>query len=39
MVKRQDLAAGPPRKICDHTFRATGITAYLEAGVTIEKAR
>ena len=27
------------RHICCHTFRATGITAYLEAGGTIEKAQ
>jgi integrase len=39
MVKRRALAAGLPRRICNHTFRATGITAYLEAGGTIEKAQ
>ena len=27
------------RKICCHSFRATGITAYLENGGTIEKAQ
>jgi integrase/recombinase XerD len=25
--------------VCCHTFRATGITTYLEAGGTIEKAQ
>jgi integrase/recombinase XerD len=39
MVKRRAIAAGFPRHICCHTFRATGITAYLEEGGTIEKAQ
>lgn len=39
MVKRRALAAGLSKRICNHTFRATGITAYLEAGGTIEKAQ
>src|SRR3954453_3519331 len=39
MVKRRAIAAGLPTRICCHTFRATGITAYLEAGGTIEKAQ
>jgi integrase len=39
MVKRRATAAGFPRRICNHTFRATGITAYLEEGGTIEKAQ
>ncbi|MHB1785265.1 MAG: tyrosine-type recombinase/integrase [Acidimicrobiales bacterium] len=39
MVKRRVLAAGLPRRVCNHTFRATGITAYLKAGGTIEKAQ
>ncbi len=39
MVKRRAAAAGLSRRICNHTFRATGITAYLEAGGTIEKAQ
>jgi integrase len=39
MVKRPAVAAGFPRRICCHTFRATGITAYLEEGGTIEKAQ
>ena len=32
-------AAGLSERICCHTFRATGITAYLENGGTIEKAQ
>jgi len=39
MIKRRARAAGLPADICNHTFRATGITAYLEAGGTIEKAQ
>jgi integrase/recombinase XerD len=31
MVKRRALAAGLPSSTCCHTFRATGITAYLES--------
>ena len=39
MVKRRANAAGLSNRVCNHTFRATGITAYLEAGGTIEKAQ
>lgn len=39
MVKRRAKAAGLSKRVCNHTFRATGITAYLEAGGTIEKAQ
>lgn len=39
MVKRRIAAAGLSRRICCHSFRATGITAYLENGGTIEKAQ
>jgi integrase len=39
MVKRRAIAAGLPYSVCCHTFRATGITAYLENGGTIEKAQ
>lgn len=39
MIKRRVLAAGLPARICCHTFRATGITAYLEAGGSIENAQ
>ncbi|MBX9628246.1 MAG: site-specific integrase [Gemmataceae bacterium] len=39
MVKRRAKAAGLPDTTCNHTFRATGITAYLENGGTIENAQ
>ncbi|MBX9678903.1 MAG: site-specific integrase [Gemmataceae bacterium] len=39
MIKRRALAAGLPASTCCHTFRATGITAYLENGGTVEKAQ
>jgi integrase/recombinase XerD len=39
MVKRRASAAGLPSSTCCHTFRATGITAYLENGGTIENAQ
>jgi len=39
MVKRRAKAAGLPASSCCHTFRATGITAYLDAGGTIENAQ
>lgn len=39
MIKRRASAAGLSEKTCCHTFRATGITAYLENGGTIEKAQ
>lgn len=39
MVKRRAKAAGLSDRICNHSFRATGITTYLENGGTIEKAR
>jgi integrase/recombinase XerD len=35
MIKRRAKAIGLPGTICCHTFRATGITAYLEGGGTI----
>jgi integrase len=38
MVKRRARQVGLPSSICSHTFRATGITAYLENGGTIENA-
>ena len=38
MVKRRALQAGLPSSTCCHTFRATGITAYLENGGTLENA-
>jgi site-specific recombinase XerD len=39
MIKRRARAAGLPASTCCHTFRATGITAYLENGGTIENAQ
>ena len=36
MIKRRAKAAGLPYSTCCHTFWATGITAYLENGGTIE---
>jgi site-specific recombinase XerD len=40
MVKRRALAVGIGiERICCHTFRATGITAYLENGGTLEHAQ
>ena len=39
MVKRRAEEAGLPDSTCCHTFRATGITAYLENGGTIENAQ
>ena len=38
MIKRRAAAAGIETKIGNHTFRATGITAYLKNGGTLEKA-
>jgi site-specific recombinase XerD len=39
MVKRRVRAAGLSHLLSCHSFRATGITAYLENGGTIEKAQ
>ena len=39
MIKYRSKRAGLPETTCCHTFRATGITAYLENGGTIEKAQ
>lgn len=38
MVRRRAVAAGIATKIGNHTFRATGITAYLKSGGTLESA-
>ena len=38
MVRRRALAAGIKTPIGNHTFRATGITAYLKNGGTLENA-
>lgn len=38
MIRRRAAAAGIKTAIGNHTFRATGITAYLKNGGTLEKA-
>lgn len=38
MIKRRAKAAGLPSDICNHTFRGSGITVYLNNGGTIENA-
>lgn len=38
MIQRRAIAAGISTSVCNHTFRATGITAYLKNGGTLEKA-
>ena len=38
MVRRRAMAAGIKTPIGNHTFRATGITAYLKSGGTLENA-
>ena len=39
MIKRRAATAGLPPSTCCHTFRATGITAYLSNGGTLEHAQ
>ena len=39
MIQRRASGLGIKIRIGCHTFRATGITAYLEAGGTLEKAQ
>lgn len=39
MVQRRAKAAGISTDVCNHTFRATGITTFLENGGAIEKAK
>jgi site-specific recombinase XerD len=38
MIRRRASAAGIATKVGNHSFRATGITAYLKNGETLEKA-
>ena len=38
MIKRHAARAGLPREICAHSFRGTGITAYLRNGGDLEVA-
>ena len=39
MIKRRAKAAGLTTRVCCHTFRATGITAYLQNGGQLEHAQ
>ena len=39
MVRKRARNAGLTQDVCNHTFRATGITAYLNAGGNLEDAR
>ena len=39
MIRRRARAAGIDVAVCCHTFRATGITAYLDNGGTLENAQ
>jgi integrase/recombinase XerD len=39
MIQRRARGAGVSGDICCHTFRATGITAYLDSGGTLENAQ
>jgi integrase len=38
MIRRRTVAAGIATKLGNHSFQATGITAYLKNGGTLEKA-
>jgi site-specific recombinase XerD len=38
MLQRHARDAGIPTAVCNHTFRATGITAYLDNGGSLENA-
>src|SRR5690348_5300472 len=39
MIKRRAAGAALPYSTCCHTFRATGITTYLQNGGTLEHAQ
>jgi site-specific recombinase XerD len=39
MLQRRAQDAGIPTAACNHTFRATGITAYLDNGGSLENAQ
>jgi integrase/recombinase XerC len=39
MLQRRARAADIPTAVCNHTFRATGITAYLDNGGSLENAQ
>ena len=38
MIQRRAKSAGIATRICNHTFRATGVTAHLKNGDTLERA-
>jgi site-specific recombinase XerD len=38
MIQRRAKSAGVTTRVGNHTFRATGITAYLKNGGTLERA-
>ena len=38
MIQRRAKAAGITTRVGNHTFRATGVTAYLKSGGTLERA-
>jgi site-specific recombinase XerD len=38
MIQRRAKAAGLKTRVSNHTFRATGVTAYLKNGGTLERA-
>ena len=38
MLQRRAALAGLSTDVCNHTFRATGITTYLKNGGTLERA-
>jgi hypothetical protein len=38
MIRRRAAAAGIKTKLGNHSFRATGIAAYIKNGGTLEKA-
>jgi integrase/recombinase XerC len=38
MIRHRAIDAGIATKVGNHSFRATGITAYLKNGGTLEKA-
>ena len=38
MIQRRARSAGITTRVGNHTFRATGVTAYLKNGGTLEKA-
>jgi site-specific recombinase XerD len=39
MLQRRARAAAIPTAVCNHTYRATGITAYLDNGGSLENAQ